>query len=53
MRPTSLGTLSRIVVAPLRGAAPGDYELVLQLRDEVSGAALEAREPFRVEDETS
>jgi VWFA-related protein len=51
MRPTSLGKLSRIVVAPLRGAAPGDYELVLQLRDEVAGQALEAREPFSVEGE--
>jgi hypothetical protein len=53
MRPTSLGKLSRIVVAPLRGAAPGNYELVLQLKDEVAGATLEAREPFTVVDEAS
>jgi hypothetical protein len=53
MRPTSLGKLSRIVVAPLRGAAAGDYELVLQLKDEVSGTALEAREPFTVVDAAS
>jgi VWFA-related protein len=51
MRPTSLGKLSRIVVAPLRGAPPGDYQLVLQLRDEVVGQALEAHEPFSVEGE--
>lgn len=51
MRPTSLGKLSRIVVAPLRGAAPGDYELVLQLKDEVAGQTLESREPFAVEGE--
>jgi VWFA-related protein len=49
MRPTSLGGLSRIVVAPLAGAVPGDYELVLRLRDEAAGAELEAREPFAVE----
>lgn len=53
MRPTSLGKLSRIVVAPLRGAAPGDYELVLQLKDEVSGSGIEQREPFSVEAEPS
>jgi VWFA-related protein len=49
MRPTSLGQLSRIVVAPLRGAPPGDYLLVLQVRDEVAGTGLEASEPFAVE----
>lgn len=48
MRPSSLGKLSRIVVAPLRGAAPGDYLLVLQLKDEVAGQTLESREPFAV-----
>jgi hypothetical protein len=49
MRPTSLGGLSRILVAPLDGAAPGVYEVVVRLRDEVAGAELEVREPFEIE----
>lgn len=47
--PTSLGKLSRIIGAPLGNAAPGEYELVLTFRDEVSGKDLELREPFAVE----
>jgi VWFA-related protein len=47
--PTSLGRLSRIVGSPLGNAAPGDYELVLSFKDEVSGKTLEVKEPFTVE----
>ena len=47
--PTSLGKLSRIIGAPLGNASPGDYELVLSFKDEVSGKTLEVREPFAVE----
>jgi VWFA-related protein len=48
IRPSSLGQLSRFIGAPLEGAAEGDYELVLTLRDEVAGADVEVREPFSI-----
>jgi hypothetical protein len=40
--------VSRIVGAKLAGAEPGDYELVLTVRDELAGKTLEVREPFTV-----
>ena len=46
--PTSLGALSRLVTFSLKDASPGDYEMRLTFRDELSGRTLEAREPFRV-----
>jgi hypothetical protein len=46
--PTSLGELSRMIGVILDEAAPGEYEIVLVLRDELSGRTLERREPFRV-----
>lgn len=48
IKPTSLGRLSRLTGTPLGGAAPGDYELVLTLKDELSGQTIERREPFTV-----
>ncbi len=48
IKPTSLGRLSRLTGTPLEGAAPGDYELVLTLKDELSGKTVERREPFTV-----
>jgi hypothetical protein len=33
----------------LAGAAPGAYELVLSMKDEVAGRVLERREPFEIE----
>ena len=48
IKPTSLGRLSRLTGTPLEGAAPGDYELVLTLKDELSGKTIERREPFTV-----
>jgi hypothetical protein len=48
IRPTSLGRLSRIVGFPLDREGPGEYELVLQVQDALSGRALEQREPFTV-----
>lgn len=48
IRPTSLGQLSRMFGVILDEAAPGDYEMVLTFRDEISGKTLELREPFRV-----
>jgi hypothetical protein len=43
------GRLTRLLNLPLGEAPPGEHELVVLVRDEVSGASFEAREPFRVE----
>ena len=43
------GLATRLVSIPLGNAPPGEHELVLRVKDEVSGATFEAREPFRVE----
>ncbi len=48
IRPTSLGRLSRIIGFPLEKEGPGEYELVLQIQDALSGRAIEQREPFTV-----
>jgi len=48
IQPTSLGELSRLFGVILDDAAPGDYEVVLTFRDELTGKTLELREPFRV-----
>lgn len=48
IRPTSLGQLSRLFGVILDDATPGEYEIVLTFRDEISGKTLELREPFRV-----
>jgi VWFA-related protein len=48
IEPTSLGALSRLFGFSLRSAAPGDYEMKLTFRDQLSGQTLELREPFRV-----
>jgi VWFA-related protein len=46
--PTSLGEVSRVSGMPLDGAAPGEYELLLQVEDEITGEGVEVRERFRV-----
>jgi hypothetical protein len=48
MQASSLGKLSRLIAAPLTGVPPGQYELVLRLRDELARRELEVREPFEV-----
>jgi hypothetical protein len=48
IRPTSLGRLSRIIGFPLDQEGPGEYELVLQIQDTLSGRLIEQREPFSV-----
>ena len=45
--PSPRGALSRTGQLPL-SMPPGDYELVLDLRDAVSGRTLVLREPFAV-----
>ena len=46
--PTSLGALARVFILSLDNATPGDYQMVMSFRDELSGETLELREPFRV-----
>lgn len=48
IEPTSLGALARMVQIPLRGLAPGEYELLLSVQDEVSGETRELVESFSV-----
>ncbi len=48
IRPTSLGALSRLFGFSLQDAMPGDYELQLTFRDELSGETIELQEPFSV-----
>jgi hypothetical protein len=49
IKPTSEGRLARLGVVPLAGKPPGAYQLVLDLRDDVTGRSLEVREPFALE----
>jgi VWFA-related protein len=46
INPTSIGKVTRLVGTKLEDVAPGTYEFVLSLKDEVSGKTLEIREPF-------
>jgi VWFA-related protein len=48
--PTSLGRVSRMIATSMSGASPGEYEIVLQVKDETDGRRLEAREPFTLVD---
>ena len=45
--PTSLGAVSRLMQVPLN-LDPGDYELVLTVRDEIAGVSQDLVEPFSV-----
>ncbi len=46
--PTSLGKLTRLFGFRLNDAAPGDYEILMTIRDELAGQSMEIREPFSV-----
>jgi VWFA-related protein len=48
IRPTSLGHLARMFGFRLGAAPPGQYDLMMTLRDELSGKSLELHEPFTV-----
>ncbi|MFN8094679.1 MAG: VWA domain-containing protein [Vicinamibacteria bacterium] len=48
IQPTSLGALARMVQIPLRAYPPGDYELVLDVTDQVSGQTQQLVEPFTI-----
>jgi hypothetical protein len=43
------GHVTRLLNLPLADAPAGEQELVVSVKDELSGATFEAREPFRVE----
>jgi VWFA-related protein len=46
--PTSLGALVRLFTLSLDDAAPGEYEVVMTVRDQLSGETLQVREPVTV-----
>jgi VWFA-related protein len=48
INPTSLGKLTRHFGFPLTDATPGDYEILMTIRDELAGQSIEIREPFTV-----
>ena len=48
IQPTSLGRLSRMVGPTLEGAEPGEYEIELNLKDELTGKILDHKEDFTV-----
>jgi hypothetical protein len=46
--PTETGRISRMIGFTLPATDPGEYVIVLRVRDELSGRVIERREPFRV-----
>jgi len=46
--PTSLGKLTRLFGFRLVDAAPGEYEILMTIRDELAGQSMEILEPFTV-----
>ncbi len=48
IKPTSLGHLARVVGFRLVDAPPGEYDLMMTVRDELSGMSVERHEPFVV-----
>ena len=48
INPTSVGALLRLHGIGLRGAQPGEYELVLTVEDDLAGQSVEVREPFEI-----
>lgn len=48
IRPAAEGRLARIGVVPLEAIAVGQYELVIDVEDEVAGRKLEVTEPFEI-----
>jgi VWFA-related protein len=48
IRPAPDGVLSRMIGISLESATPGDYELLMRVKDEFSGSKIELHEPFHV-----
>jgi hypothetical protein len=42
------GTVSHMIGFPLRAAPPGDYEITMRVKDELTGKTVDLREPFSV-----
>jgi VWFA-related protein len=49
MQASPQGQVSQMLAVSLEGAAPGRYEMVLTVRDDVAGRSIEVSEPFDVE----
>ncbi|HXY40353.1 MAG TPA: VWA domain-containing protein, partial [Vicinamibacteria bacterium] len=49
INPTSVGALLRLNGISLKGAAPGEYELVLTVQDLLAGKSVEIRELFLIQ----
>jgi len=45
---SSLGAITRMIGIPLDGVTPGDYDLVLTVRDELAGLSQELVEPIQI-----
>ena len=50
IEPAPDGTVSPMIGFPLRAAPPGDYAITMRIKDELSGRAVDLREPFSVID---
>jgi hypothetical protein len=48
INPTSLGQVMRTFGFKLADVPPGDYEIVMAIRDDIAGRSFEMSEPFRV-----
>jgi hypothetical protein len=48
INPTSLGKVTRLFGFRLTDAPPGDYEILMTIRDELAGQSMEILEPFTV-----
>ena len=48
LRESGGGPLSQTIVLSLQGIVSGEYELVLSVRDDATGEAVQVREPFAV-----
>jgi VWFA-related protein len=48
LAPGTHGELVQVFVLSLPGVAPGDYEVVLRVQDDLAGKTLEVRDPFTV-----
>ncbi len=48
INPTSLGQVTRMFGFRLTDTPPGDYEIVMAVRDDVAGRSFDLREPFKV-----
>jgi VWFA-related protein len=46
--PTTLGGVTRMIGIPLDGLTPGEYDLMLTIRDELSGKSQELVEPLEI-----